>query len=296
MADPVVVPPVTGDTTTTTTVQSTPTPKFAGKFTDESALATGINALRDKLGYEPLAKPIGEDGTFKTPEEAVTEYKALERLQGAKKKAVVAPTTPADPLKIGETPAGEVDADVPTILTKAGLQQADLEKQWTEKGDLSPEQYDAIRKARPSLTKADIKLIAQGMAATAAVKNQAMHTAVSEAANVVGGTTQLENLIKSAATLVTPAEKEDFNRRLANPALMAGAVRDLAARHAQAVGAGQAQPLVAGGTPTGPSLPKSATEWSKLVERAAGGDQAAYSMLMATPQEHIDGWKVKVGS
>lgn len=279
MADEIGAPP-TGDTAPPKEV-----PKFAGKFTDEKALAKGINELRGTLGYTPLANPIGEDGTYKTPEEAEADYKALSKLIGAKAPAKPPDGKPAEPLKIGDV---DVEADVPTILTKAGLQLTDLEQQFIKDGDLTDEQYKAIQKARPSLTKPDIKLIAEGMAAKAILAGNAVNTAKSEAAQIAGGEEQLATLLQSASSFLTPTERDDFNRRLQDPKLTVSAVKDLAARHAQAVGAGGG--IVRGGTPAGPSLPKNSTEFSKLVQRASAGDQSAISIINATPQEHINKW------
>lgn len=292
MADQNSVPPQGDNTQNQPAGGGTPTPKYAGKFADEAALATGINNIRTRLGAEPLANVLGEGGTYKTPAEAEIEYKALERLAGSIKPAAKPDGKPTEPLKIATEAPAEADQDVPAILTKAGLNQADLETTWQEKGDLTPEQYDAIRKARPSLTKGDIKLIAQGMAATAIVRNQSVEASIAESQKVVGGKEQLDNLLASAKSFVTDAaELADFNRRLSDPKLAVGAVRDLAARHAAEVGAGRSQPLLRGGTPAGPAIPKSSAEFTKLVDRASRGDAAALAVINATPQSTIDGWR-----
>lgn len=287
MSDTASVPP-TGDNTQAT-APSEPI-KFAGKFNDADALASGINHLRTRIGAEPLAKVIGEDGTYKDAGDAERAYKELERLAGSIRKP---DNKPVDPLKIGE-PVSE-EADITKIISTAGLNQTDLEKTWMEKGDLTDEQYDAIKKAKPSLTKGDIKLIAQGMAAQATIKNQTVQTAILEAEGVVGGKEQLQNLLSQAVNFVTDkAELEDFNRRLADPKLAVGAVRDLAARHATEIGAGRSAPLIRGSTPSGPAVPKSAAEFHQIVKRASYGDAQARAILMATPQSVIDSWKVVV--
>ena len=267
-----------------------PESKLAGKFESPEALAKGINEIRGKLGAEPLANVIGEGGTYKDANEAATGYKELERVLGGLKPAkTLDPKTPVEPLKLGE--ASEAEADVPQILTKAGLVQADLEKQWLEHGELTDEQYAAIHKARPSLTKGDVKLIASGMAAQAVVRNQAVAATVSEAEKIVGGTEQLKNLLNSAGQFITDkAEQADFNRRLADPKLAVGAVRDLAARHAAEVGAGRSQPLITGGSPAGPALPKNLTEFNVIIKKAARGDASAMATLNAVPQSTIDKW------
>jgi hypothetical protein len=287
MSEAASVPP-TGDNTPATTTEPT---KFAGKFNDADALATGINHLRSRIGAEPLAKVIGEDGTYKDASDAERAYKELERLAGSLRPKPDGKTV--EPLKIGD-PVNE-DADITQVISKAGLNQADLEKSWIDTGDLTAEQYEAIRKAKPSLSKGDIKLIAQGMAAQTVIKNQAVQTAINEAESVVGGKDQLQNLLSSAVNFVTDkAELEDFNRRLSDPKLAVGAVRDLAARHATEVGAGRSMPLVKGSAPAGPAVPKSAAEFHQIVKRASYGDAQARAVLMATPQSVIDGWKVVV--
>jgi hypothetical protein len=287
MSEEASVPPI-GDNTQAPVEQ----PKFAGKFNDAEALATGINHLRTRIGAEPLARVIGEDGTYRDAGEAERAYKELERLAGSLKPKVP-DGKPTDPLKISD-PINE-EADVTKILSKAGLDQVELEKSWIEKGDFTEAQYEAILKARPTLTKGDVKLIAQGMAAQAVIKNQTVQAAIMEAENVVGGKDQLQNLLASAATFVTDkAELADFNRRLSDPKLTAGAVRDLAARHAAEVGAGRSTPIVRGSSPAGPVVPKSSAEFTAIVKRAAQGDANARAILMATPQSVIDSWKVVV--
>jgi hypothetical protein len=133
------------------------------------------------------------------------------------------------------------------------------------------------------------------MAAQVAIKNQTVQTAILEAEGVVGGKEQLQNLLSQAVNFVTDkAELEDFNRRLADPKLAVGAVRDLASRHATEIGAGRSAPLIRGSTPSGPAVPKSAAEFHQIVKRASYGDAQARAVLMATPQSVIDGWKVVV--
>jgi len=286
MSDSAIVPP-SGDNTTTT---SEPV-KLAGKFIDADALANGINNLRSKIGAEPLSKVIGEDGTYKDAADAERAYKELERISGSLRPKPDG--KPVDPLKIGD-PVND-DADITQVLSKAGLEQSQLEKSWTESGDLTTEQYEAIRRVKPSLSKGDIKLIAQGMAAQSVIKNQTVQAAINEAEGVVGGKEQLQNLLSSAVNFVTDkAELEDFNRRLADPKLAVGAVRDLAARHAAEVGSGRSAPLVRGSAPSGPAIPKSSAEFTSIVKRAAQGDANARAVLLATPQSVIDSWKVVV--
>lgn len=293
-------PPVV---TTPPVVVTTPTPLFAGKFKTAEDLDKGYREVRktiaDKHGLDPLPENvtlIGDGGLFKDAATLEEAYKKSARLIGVRGQDEKPP--PAGDLKIeagDDKTAIEDSADVPTLVEKAGLKMSELAEQFTTTGDLSDEQYAAIRKARPSLSKADIKFIAEGMASKAVLQQQTQAAIRTEAIKLVGGEQQLGSLLHAdtLSKFMSPAEIKDAGRRLADPTLAVGTVKDLQARYSAHVGASGGS-VIAGSAPTGQSLPKSSAEFVKIVDRAAGGDRAAMAMLESIPQTHIDTWKVKV--
>lgn len=287
-----------------TTAQTSQPVVFAGKFNSPQALEQGYREVRktvaDKHGIDPLAdtvKLVGEGGMFKDHGALEEAYKKSSRLIGVKVDAEA--PKPTGELKIdapkvdGEAPPLTDDApDVPALVLKAGLTIEALTEQFTKNGDLTPEQYDAIRKARPSLTRGDIKTIADGMAAKAVLAQQAQTQIRADAIKAVGGEQQLATLLnkETLKEFVNEEEMADFNRRLANPKLAIGAVNDLNARYNAHIGA-SGRGVIAGGLAAGQSHPKSAAEFSRLVDRAAAGDASAIAVINATPQSVIDSWR-----
>ena len=270
-------------TTTATTAQETKSPLLAGKYADRSALEKGIREARKAAGFEAIPDKfpiIGEDGLFTDDAAGEREYKRLETLiaQG-KKPQEPKPGEAAQALKIGGDPLPE-NADVPTIIARAGLKIEDVVKQFTEKGDLTDEQYKAIRAKRPGLSNADIKFIAEGLQAKSVLAEQAISKARNEAANVVGGMPQLESLLTQAKTFVPESEQAGLNAMLQNPATAVAAVKVLKQMHADHIGAGGAQPII-NGTAGGPAAHniKTFAEYKDLERRAKNGDESAWKTL-----------------
>lgn len=168
--DPPVVPatPATPPAPVATPAPATPpAPEpdpamFAGKFKGIPALEEGFKNLHKQLTLPPLdaAKPIfGAGGLYTDAAELEKAYLHLEKVQGALGNAAKPPEPkpavkpePAKPeLPKLETPAPVVpiidadDLDYEKIVESAGLKMPDLEKQWEEKGELTAEQYAALK-------------------------------------------------------------------------------------------------------------------------------------------------------
>lgn len=259
----------------------TPPPvKFAGKYDTPEALEKGIREIRTKTGFEPLPdslKLIGDGGLYADAAAAEREYKRMESLIGAAK-----PTKTAD-LSI-ETPTPDAEFDVPTLVNKAGLRLDELQAQFSTSGDLTQDQYAAIRKVRPGLTNGDIKAMARGMVAEAALRAQAMEKVVTEAQQIAGGEQQLTLLRAWAAQNITPERLQRLNSQVkADPAFYPDMVRLLTAEHSAAVGAGKAQPLIGGTAANGAVAPPSPAEYKDLERRAMSGDKSAIARIMAMP-------------
>lgn len=281
---------------------------FAGKYKSPEELEKGFREIRktnsDKFGIEPLSEAAvltGDKGVFKDHAALEAAYKAQERLAGMgtreaksepKPDAKSVPNQPEIKIesRSGNTDPPDSDEDVPTLVSKAGLKMDDLEKQFIEKGDLTDEQYAAIRKARPSLSKSDIKFIANGMVAQAKLGQQIKSQTYQEAVKTAGGETQLKTLLHedTLKQFYSPEEIADLSRRVTNPALAIGAIKDIMARHSAHVGSG-------GNVIKGDSIPSSGPatsreEYVKLCNLAARGDASAESRVKATSLEQINNW------
>lgn len=269
-----------------------PNLQYAGKYATVEALEQGYREIRKPLGLSELpadSKLFGDGGMFRDVKALESAYRDMDTLLSSRSKPAEKPTPPGDGLSIpqddpkaGEPAPEPSDFDVPEIITKAGLKPEDLEQAWTEKGDLTPEQYAAIRKAQPGLTNATIKAIARGMAAEAALHASQQAQIKAEATSIAGGQQQLEALLAFAKTEFSGAERADLNRRLADPALFKGALQQITAAHREKVGAGKAQPLINGGPGVAHSV-ASADDILKLRRRANSGDQSALAALNALP-------------
>lgn len=267
------------------------TKKFAGKYDTPEALEQGFREIHKPLGLDEIPadqKLYGEGGMFTDITKLEQGYKSYAKLLDGRKAAPAPDAKPnTDPLQIKPS-ATETDAeiDVPTFLTKAGIDVAALETTFVEKGDLTPEQYAAIQKARPGMSKADIKLIADGMVAKSAMAAQAQAAIKTEAVKLAGGDQQLESLLAWAGTTLKGAELDDMNRRLGNPQLYKGAIQQLMSAHREAVGAGGSNSLITGGTANAPSV-STPEDIFALTKRAEAGDESAKRTLRSIPNSRF---------
>ncbi len=270
------------------TAPPAPSTKLAGKYETPEALEQGLREIRGAMGLEPVPDDAKLIGTlYKDPEAAARDYTRMQRMmsQGKHKAA-------EEPLQIETSTNGgqdDADYDVPDLIKKAGLDMAAVEKQYVETGDLTPEQYAAIRKANPGLSKAAIKAIADGQAAKAQLRQQAQQAVLVEAAQIAGGEEQLGNLRQWAAVNIPPERLARLNKQVvADPAFYPEMMRLIKAEHAEAVGAGRAAPLVSGSNPTITSKPLTGDEWRRVRDAAIGGDQAAIARIKAMkPQDRV---------
>jgi hypothetical protein len=242
-------------------------------------------------GAPPDGEPKLFAGKFKTAEELERGYTELQRQFHSTRPQ------PKNDLTIAP-PTIDDSADIPTLIERAGLKLDDLETVWAESGKLAPEQYAAIRKARPGLSNTDIDFIAEGLHAKAALRDQQVAGFVAEATQLVGGETQLTTLRQWAAENIDPGRLARFNKMVkADPSFYPDMVRLIAAEHSAKVGAGKAKPLI-GGT----SLPvagmgaRSAEEYSQLLQAMQTGDVNARARIAATSPQSIAAWSKNASS
>lgn len=277
-------------------VETTTTPpvKLAGKYETPEALAEGFRNIHKAVFDEdiPADEPlIGEGKRFKDAAAAEAEYKRLEKVRGrfAPKGK---PPPKAEGVQIDATAptADELEnLQVPDIIAKAGLETADLEEQYAEHKELTPEQYAALRKVNPGLSKSVIKHIAEGLVAKAALNREAQTRIKADAIQVAGGETELNGLLEFAKTL-GPERIADLNRRLSSPALYKGALTEIKAEYAGSA-QGKSKPLVTGTPGSGGSgAATTKTEFLQLLNAARNGDKGAQARVKATPNERVMSW------
>lgn len=185
-------------------------------------------------GDDPFAKRTA-DLLQKLGHEAA--YKVLRsHMDSGGKQPAAAPTDLSiAPATADQQPPGSV-ADV---LTRVGVTAEQLAKEWGEnQGKLSDATYQRFRDKGYPPDVVNMHMQAQATQAQA-VRQQAIQ--------VAGGEEQFANLRQWAAANIPPAELETWNNTVkANPAMFPEMIRSLKARHTEAVGAGKAQPLIAG--------------------------------------------------
>lgn len=251
-----------------------PQEKILGKFDTPEARDTALTEIHKKVMGEDVPVPTYADDEAKN--KAYTAYeRVMKQPKEEKKQPVVQPTTTDNPLQIG---VGDDDPDVDGILAKAGLNAAEVTKQWTEKGELTAEQYAALKKVGYGRKLADT--IATGQHARAVLSVQQNTAIRNEAVEAVGGEEAFKNLNLWAEQNLDKARIEELNgivkdRPKAYPEVM----RMLKMEHATALGAGKAKPLVTG---SADGTPPAITTWKEvdaLGTRAAKGDKEAIAQL-----------------
>lgn len=148
-----------------------------------------------------LEKMLGELGTKgKKPEAPADDPKApkADEKDGEKPEDPAGKTPPGDLTIKPSDPADSVPG-VAGLLKRAGLegQETELGKQWLEKGELSPEQYEAFGKL--NLDRESVDVFMAGQAALAKVSEQRVVGFVTQAEKIAGGSEQLETLRNWAA-------------------------------------------------------------------------------------------------
>lgn len=162
----------------------------------------------------------------------------------------------------GEPPAGEEEQDADegaeAVAEAAGLDFEALGVEYAEKGDLSPESYEAL--AKIGISDDMVKSYLAGVEARSAV-NEA------EVLSTIGGAEKYAEISQWALENMSEEDLAEYNAAVTNPKTAKFAVRALAAQYEQAEG--KAPNLV---TPSGPASNKSAAFQSSAEVVAAMQD------------------------
>lgn len=200
----------------------------------------------------PPAQPgAGEQllaGKFKTVADLEAGYLAAQQLIGSRQPQVPG----GDSLKItppADAAAAGGDAQTKSIVDRAGLKMDDLMAQFTQHGDLTPEQYQAF--GRAGVAKADVRDYIDGRVAKQTLQQKLEADVRAQALQKVGGEEQLGTLLTWAKGNLKPEEAQWYDQQASNPRTALQGFEWLMARHRDAVGAGGAAPIVGGGAPAG---------------------------------------------
>jgi hypothetical protein len=134
------------------------------------------------------------------------------------------------------------DRDVAGVLEAASLDGKQLAEQWENHGQLTDEQYEALKGIGYSRQVVDTFVAGQySMQQSANATQQQM---LASARDMVGGEAQLQNLYQWAANNYTPFQQEQLNQRLADPRTWQSALKEMMFDQSQATGTAQSRPLM----------------------------------------------------
>lgn len=258
-----------------------------GKYKTPDALEQGFNELRGSMGLDKIDGPlVGDKGLFRDHVALDKAYLDLQKIQSRGKPAGDAKPKPSD-AKPGDKPgelsidADDSDIDVDNILERSGLKFDALEEQWTKSGKLTDEQYAAIRKVNPGLSKKMIDHIAKGMvleAQATASAQIALHEKLATKLNVTRA--ELQQTLITMGASVPAAERKALNEALNDSRFAELAVEKIVAYHRAATGSDGSKPTITGdgggGTPAGI---RSYGDLRKTVREAEEGNNAARRAL-----------------
>ncbi len=160
------------------------------------------------------------------------------------------PNSSENPLVIeqdgeGNDQDGEIPKDVTPrqVLELAGLDPAEVAKQFATERTLTDDQFGNIEKILPGIPRSIILHNLERDAQLGELQGREFNRIGVE---VVGSQSKLDNLREWARDNLTKEQKEAYHKELENIDTAPDAVRGLLAKHQAAVGAGNAQALIDG--------------------------------------------------
>lgn len=268
---------------------------WAGKYKTPVDLEKGYAELRKTAGLSEIkGKLVGKDGHFVSYDALEQAYKDAETLHRKKPDHKTDPepkpkddAKPDDDLNL-ESPKDE-DESVAALVKKAGLDAAELERQFLDNGKLTPEQYAAIRKVRPGLSNAIIDSIAQGMALRAKAEIDARRQIRTEIGTMLGcDADEVQARLSVMAASVPDDERPDLAQRLNDPRRYKGAVRDILAFHAEKTGSGGDDLSRGTGKPPSGKGAKDRKEYLRALRNP--GDPESMRIIAETPHKQALEW------
>lgn len=218
----------------------------------------------------PVETPPPEPilGKFKSQDDLVKAYQELER----KQSAPPAPAPSPEGMAIGTPDPNPAPAYVPLdqALTDAGVDVNAAAQQFATTGAVDEATMAAARTARPGASDAQIMDEAKGKLAEAELKRSTVARIQQDAATIVGGEEQLQNLLAQAKEFVPAHEIGGLNKQLNDPVTYKGALHVIMDYQKQAQNTTGSRPIIGGGGPT-PATAGYATnaEWYEAAQARA---------------------------
>lgn len=254
--------------------------KFAGKYADDAAALKGVNEIRKQIGLDEFQadKPLyGDQGYFKTREDAERSYKEYERVYHATRKNNQPPPTSLD-IK----PDPIEDLSPKAIIEKSGLKAEELESS-IKAGGLTADQIKALRAADPSLkNKSDamIQTLAKGYYYDIQAEQQRRAEAFNAADQIVGGRQQHEAIRDWAKNNIPKNELDDWMDVISKkPSMYPSMIREFDYRYRASIGSNNSGNTVQRTTSSGSGVPTNAAEFNALMDRVTRGDGEAMRIL-----------------
>lgn len=241
----------------------------------------------------PVAAPQPAVAPPDAPRVYAGKYNSVEDLEkgylAAQQKISAAPKPESALTLGGETANSPETIDFDTIkpddiIAKTGFKTGDLESQYREKGELTPEQYAAFRKINPALGKAIVNQLADGMVAKANLYQVAVRDIKAKASAIAGGDEQRDLLLKTAAEFVPPEQLTSLQARLSDPKTALDAFSQLTWMRDTS---DKSKPLVSGTGGGGTGVPTTKAEFSALSAGVRRGDVNSVSILDRMTVEQI---------
>jgi predicted NAD-dependent protein-ADP-ribosyltransferase YbiA (DUF1768 family) len=197
-------------------------------------------------------------------------------LQQGQELAALKKTDDGPGLKLPEN-AGPQSVD--ELVSSIGHTHESLAQEWVDNsGSLSDDSYAKL--LAQGYHRPLVDMFYQAQQAQANQMVQQATQAKSQAADMVGGEAQLDQLLHWARANLSQADQDNVNERLGDPNLVLGAVEQIQAAHRRAIGAGNAQPLITGdGQPGGGPEITTREEYYQLQMKAGAGDKAAQAAV-----------------
>jgi hypothetical protein len=229
---------------------------------------------------DPAPKPEDKQesqllaGKFKTQDDLIKGYKALESKLGQKPDAV--PVIP-DPPKV-ELPEEITLDNYEDVLKKAGLSPESVLGEWQRDKKLSTASLNALNGI--GIPKIAAGALAIGLSAAAEAQQAKVAAVVNESATTVfGNRDQYIIAAQAASTLLNDDERREMNKLITNPATSKIGMQTLKATIAMRSGGDTGNTIKPTGQPTGGStaLPelKSSRDAAAVIARARAGDPEA---------------------
>ncbi|MFA4972342.1 MAG: hypothetical protein WC683_06990 [bacterium] len=248
----------------------------------------GMDGAKADGGGDKPARPEYIPEKFWTGNIEDSAKKMAESYANLEKKQSAPPPKPGAMDLTAPPESLDDNATLSDTIIRAGLTPEVVGKTFVEKGELTKEQYDALK--LKGLGKA---LVNQLLSTEVALQQRVTQDTMAKAYAAAGGEEQWKNTFLWAQANLSEADRKAFTEDLANPARNAHAVKLLLQMHRESVGAGGSNPLNAGRPASGNgNAPFSTYAEYDAAAKAAESDpskRTAFQQRLKNTPDHIMG-------